>query len=145
MSEVNPSDPCSSEEPPKNPEATRKALLSVAWERERQDQIWSRQPGKWMDFAGTKLLVLAEEVGEVAEALLERQHISHLRTELVQVAAVCVAWIETIDCDNEKLLVSRDDVLRRVLEELNDTMKICNNNDEKNLLRAVYGRIASAL
>jgi len=50
-----------------------------------------------------KLRVLAEEVGEVAEAVdfMERQNSirnrHHLMVELVQVAAVCVAWLEAIE------------------------------------------------
>lgn len=40
-----------------------------------------------------KAAVLTEESGEVARAVLERDH-ANLRTELVQVAAVAVAWLE---------------------------------------------------
>lgn len=43
----------------------------------------------------TKLAVLLEEVGEVARAYLERTP-EQLRTELVQVAAVAVAWLESM-------------------------------------------------
>ncbi len=49
-----------------------------------------------------KLRVLVEEVGEVAEALdaLENKkdwkRFDHLREELVQVAAVAVAWLEAL-------------------------------------------------
>ena len=42
-----------------------------------------------------KLAVLTEETGEVARALLE-QDPDQLRTELVQVAAVAVAWLEAL-------------------------------------------------
>ena len=41
----------------------------------------------------TKLAVLTEEVGEVARALLDG---TDLRAELVQVAAVAVAWLEAL-------------------------------------------------
>lgn len=54
-----------------------------------------------------KLSVLIEEVGEVAREILTMQGRRHardaagtveaLRAELVQVAAVCVAWIEALD------------------------------------------------
>lgn len=43
---------------------------------------------------GYKLTVLTEELGEVARAILEGRG---LRDELVQVAAVAVAWIEALD------------------------------------------------
>ncbi len=42
-----------------------------------------------------KVMVLTEETGEVARAVMERDP-DQLRTELVQVAAVCVAWLESL-------------------------------------------------
>lgn len=47
-----------------------------------------------------KLPVLMEEAGEVAEAVLEKQT-SELATELVQVATVCVAWLEALEAQKE--------------------------------------------
>lgn len=49
-----------------------------------------------------KLAVLMEEVGEVAKAMLERDEKKRagngeLCTELIQVAAVCVAWLESLE------------------------------------------------
>ncbi len=46
-----------------------------------------------------RLGVLMEEVGEVAKALIERDDLAHVEEELVQVAAVCVAWIEGLQHD----------------------------------------------
>ena len=43
----------------------------------------------------TKAAVLGEECGEVARAVLEADPTA-LRTELVQVAAVAVAWLEAM-------------------------------------------------
>ena len=43
----------------------------------------------------TKVAVLSEECGEVARAVLD-QDVDQLRTELVQVAAVAVAWLESL-------------------------------------------------
>ncbi len=44
----------------------------------------------------TKMAVLTEEVGEVARAVLENRSRDNkqLRDELIQVAAVAVAWLE---------------------------------------------------
>ena len=42
-----------------------------------------------------KYAVLAEEVGEVSRAVLESDFVS-LKAELVQVAAVAVAWLESL-------------------------------------------------
>ena len=70
-------------------------------ERSRQDAKWGIQRHKH----GTWQLILSEEVGEVAQAALaemfdknrtEKQR-GELRSELIQVAAVAVAWIEHID------------------------------------------------
>jgi hypothetical protein len=45
--------------------------------------------------ATVKAAVLTEECGEVARAVLERDN-DQLRRELVQVAAVAVAWLEAL-------------------------------------------------
>ena len=42
-----------------------------------------------------KLAVLSEECGEVARAMLDRKP-DQLAKELIQVAAVCVAWLESL-------------------------------------------------
>jgi NTP pyrophosphatase (non-canonical NTP hydrolase) len=39
--------------------------------------------------------VLAEECGEVARAVLDKDD-DALRTELAQVAAICLAWLEAL-------------------------------------------------
>ena len=50
-----------------------------------------------------RLCILTEEVGEVARALLNDGQLTHdirpkvLRTELIQCAAICVAWLEALD------------------------------------------------
>lgn len=44
-----------------------------------------------------RMTVLTEEVGEVARAVIE-DDADQLRTELVQVAAICVAWMESLTC-----------------------------------------------
>lgn len=79
-----------------DPKLLHDALLSVTHERKRQDDKWG-DPPEWPDPDGIKLAVLTEEVGEVAKAMLENVPVSELRAELVQVAAVAVKWIESID------------------------------------------------
>lgn len=76
-------------------------------ERVRQEQL--RLSGKFAETCASPLmdpmlafLVLAEEFGEVAQAVLNRTGQSHdgddnLREELIQVAAVAAAWVEGID------------------------------------------------
>lgn len=88
-----------------------RALLSVVRERARQEQKCEekRQEGQlWRTCADPamsdeeKLAVLTEEVGEVARELCEaraarRPPAANLKTELVQVAAIAVAWIEALE------------------------------------------------
>lgn len=82
-------------------------LVDVSIERKRQNEKWGRVPGNWSVPNDRKLTVLTEEVGEVARALLDGGDEinepelmcideAHLYEELVQVAAVAVAFAETI-------------------------------------------------
>lgn len=79
----------------------------IAAERERQDAQWGEwaTSGDRLDHA-EKLVVLMTEVGEVAEAValmidggrfIRPGHSENLAEELVQVAAVGVAWLEAIE------------------------------------------------
>ncbi len=69
---------------------------AVLAERARQDTTWRGGLGD-CSHPDTpdrqRLTVLTEEVGEVARAILDHQP-DQLRAELVQVAAVCAAWLE---------------------------------------------------
>lgn len=65
------------------------AIAKIIAERQRQDAKWGEQnhdAGKWS-------LILTEELGEVAKSQLEGDRANYL-TELVQAAAVIVAWLE---------------------------------------------------
>jgi NTP pyrophosphatase (non-canonical NTP hydrolase) len=73
-------------------------LSQIAAERRWQDQRWGGRPGVDRINEHTYAAVLGEEFGEVCKAWLERD-IRHLRHELIQVAAVALAWIEEIDND----------------------------------------------
>lgn len=67
----------------------KEILWEIYKERRRQDQQWGLQrhtPGKWA-------LILGEEVGEVFKAALQRKP-AQVKEELIQVAAVAVAWLE---------------------------------------------------
>lgn len=67
--------------------ATDEVLDLVANERHRQDEKWGPQhhrDERW-------LAILAEEFGEVAQNVVEGESPA---TELLHVAAVCVAWVE---------------------------------------------------
>lgn len=64
-------------------------LHDILSERFRQDTKWGKQhhtPAEWM-------LILQEEVGEAAKAILEKDQ-SHHQTEMIQVAAVALAALE---------------------------------------------------
>jgi hypothetical protein len=60
-------------------------------ERKRQDEKWGEQNhtnGVWA-------LILGEEFGESCQAALDKSD-KEVVQELIQVAAVCIAWIEAI-------------------------------------------------
>ena len=73
-------------------QSTVAVLYDVAAERDRQDKKWGvqRHDPQWW------LVILAEEVGEVARAIFESDTKDY-REELIQVAAVAVAAIESLD------------------------------------------------
>lgn len=82
------------------------ALALVAVERARQEELWPGQTCSGVLPHAAKLAVLLEEVGEVAHELtealndspggIEAPDLESLRTELVQVAAVATAWVESL-------------------------------------------------
>lgn len=78
------------------PVQTAAVLFAVAAERERQNKQWRRTPGVWDEPDGIKLAVLVEEVGEVASEIQPGGSTDKLRAEPIQVAAVAVAWAETL-------------------------------------------------
>jgi NTP pyrophosphatase (non-canonical NTP hydrolase) len=69
--------------------------FDILAERDRQDVLHSDVP-RHNDLM---FVILGEEMGEVAKEVFECNY-PNLRTELVQVAAVAVKWLETIDKDN---------------------------------------------
>lgn len=76
--------------------ARRAILAEVNTERDRQDEKWGGIPGTDRRDDHTYAAVLGEEFGEACQAWLERDT-EALRKELVQTAAVAVAWIEELD------------------------------------------------
>lgn len=84
------------------------ALLAVDAERDRQDDAYPLDEGGFDP--SVRLAVLTEEIGEVARvecgtawgAIGGTHARERLREELVQVAAVAVRWIETLDAEAER-------------------------------------------
>lgn len=75
--------------------STYKVLQEVYVERQAQENEWGEQnhhPFKW-------LAILGEEVGEANRAALEKDRHNY-REELVQVAAVAAAMVESFDRGN---------------------------------------------
>jgi hypothetical protein len=84
---------------------TNQVLLQVAEERQRQNEKWGQQNHDDPMWG----LILGEKVGEACQAALHcmfpprnttlgrLEQRDQLRTELIQVAAVAVAWIEALD------------------------------------------------
>lgn len=70
-----------------------KILQRIVDERRRQDKKWGT---KFSNSAERWLAILAEEFGEAAMAVVDRQY-DDLDKELIQVAAVCVKFLEFFD------------------------------------------------
>jgi len=71
---------------------TNQVLSDVKKERDRQDEKWGVQnhaPAFW-------LVILGEEFGEVCKAILGLDSVG-IRRELIHVAAVAVAAVESLD------------------------------------------------
>jgi NTP pyrophosphatase (non-canonical NTP hydrolase) len=86
-------------------------LMEIRKERLRQEDIASIGK-RWKHTCAhvelsnhERLAILAEEFGEVARALQEfvgsvtDVHDKDLRKELIQLAAVCAAWVQGLDAD----------------------------------------------
>lgn len=71
--------------------AQKVAIELIIDERKRQDEKWGKSDHS--DFVWNA--IMNEEVGEVAHEVLNPARFS-LRDEVVQVAAVAVAWLESI-------------------------------------------------
>ena len=81
-------------------EVQKLVLKDVLQERERQASKWGDQQNNSHE---TWNVIGVEEVGEVARAIYDKDDISHLYEEIIQVAAVYVAWAESIQQLNEKV------------------------------------------
>lgn len=72
---------------------TEAVLKELHHERNNQDREYGNNRvlphGDWS-------LLVGEELGEVAKAILEG-NVTHARSELVQAGALIVAWVESID------------------------------------------------
>lgn len=73
-------------------EAQARFLRAVADERKRQDAKW----GQNVVDVDRMIVVLLEEVGEVARAQLEGD-LAHMCRELAEVAAVCSKLVEMVE------------------------------------------------
>lgn len=87
---------------------TYSVCSEVIVERSRQDKKWGEQNHD----SGTWALILGEEFGEACEAALDVRYknisdpagslVPLLRSELIQVAAVAIAWCEAIDREENR-------------------------------------------
>ncbi len=82
------------------------ALAAIKLERQRQTELWGNQwtPGKISP--PEKLSILLEEVGEIARELNDSppkkvEQYPRLYEELVQVGALAVAWLESMEYQKE--------------------------------------------
>lgn len=69
-------------------------LSAIKEERRRQNIIHPSFP----KFDSSRFLILTEEFGEIAKALNDEDD-ENLKIELIQLASVCVRWLEEIKRD----------------------------------------------
>lgn len=70
-------------------------IEQIIKERQRQDEKWGEPSPNHNPFIWQT--ILTEETGEAAKEVLSGvNHIDKLKTELIQVAAVAIAWLESI-------------------------------------------------
>jgi len=95
----------------------------IAAERDRQDQKWganrSLENPVW-------LTILAEEVGKSAEAALK--NMPTLEKELIQVAAVAVAWLEDLRTEPRLTMGWLCNCGRWYSDVFEDFRCVCGNN-----------------
>ncbi|MEQ9027532.1 MAG: hypothetical protein RLP44_02355 [Aggregatilineales bacterium] len=71
---------------------TEEILEAISTERKRQLEKWGDQEHE----QGTWLLILMEEIGEVSQDILQSKDEEYVFKELIQSAAVIVAWLEDV-------------------------------------------------
>ena len=76
-----------------NRDYTSEVLTEVSQERQRQDDKFGDQTGH---SDGMWLAILAEEFGEIGKALCEGADAREVLDEIIQTAAVAVAWAECL-------------------------------------------------
>lgn len=68
------------------------AFELVIKELDHQRSKWNRVDGDWPSTPERKLTILAEEFGEIAMGMNDGDW-DNVKTELAQVAAVCLSWL----------------------------------------------------
>lgn len=78
----------------------RIVYADIFHERQRQDRL--KEQGRFTHTCaddipdGDKMIILAEELGEVARAIHDNEGVDQLYNELVQIAAIAMAWGESL-------------------------------------------------
>jgi hypothetical protein len=70
---------------------TNKVIQDLIAERQKQDCLYSYFEDSH------KMTILTQQIGNVAEALLEGSGDNWLREELIELAVVAICWVEEID------------------------------------------------
>lgn len=96
----------------------QKIIELIVAERQSQDVKWGVQRHKH----GTWMLILMEEIGEAAKAILQGDTDAFV-CEMVQVAAVAVVWLESVIGD-EVEGVGNGDSLKVVKEVWEDGCRV---------------------
>jgi NTP pyrophosphatase (non-canonical NTP hydrolase) len=85
----------------------KEIIKKIIAERKRQDDKWGKQRHQ---FNSQWMTILTEEVGEVAECVCKtevspvnkrvvKRQLKNMEKELIQVAAVAICWLESVEDD----------------------------------------------
>lgn len=105
-------------------------------ERKRQDEKWGADRN--LDDT-TWLTILMEEVGETCEAILKG--LPSMQTELVQVGAVALAWLECVDRRRRTLRApdtGRNSAIKKMVLANGNEATICDEIDHEISFDAGY-------
>lgn len=69
-----------------------RTLQEINLERERQDRLFGNENRKHSDLKW--LAIATEELGEIAQGINDSKSDIAIEEEIIQVAAVCVAWLD---------------------------------------------------
>ena len=110
-------------------------MRDVSAERRRQDERWGAKPADCPEW----FPILFEEVYEVSLAINDDQSVAALRDELVQVAAVAVAWAQALDRADEPEFAAWTEDSAKLAARWPDACRVCGGAGKERVIYVVRG------